>query len=84
MNVNQTIESALKPICSNVWPIACPDDNKPAEYIAYNPEYEAPGTYADDQDQGWIHYMQVHFFTKKIISKREERSARRCARRVFW
>lgn len=83
MSVNQIIESALKPICPDVWPIVCPDDNKPAEYIAYNPEYEAPGTYADDQDQNWIHYMQVHFFTKKIISKKEKRSAGHCARRIF-
>jgi len=73
VSVNQTIESALKPICSNVWPIVCPDDNHPAEYIVYNPEYEAPATYADDQDQNWIHYMQVHFFTKKnYIKKRKE------------
>ena len=81
MNVNQILESALNPICANVWPITCLDDNGPAESITYNPEYEAAGTYADDQDQGWIHYMQVHFFTKKnyIKKRREIRQALRQA-----
>ncbi len=73
MSVRQPIVSVLNQICSNVWPIVCPDDNNPADDIVDNAEYEAPATNADDQDQHSIHYMQIHFFTKKnYIKKRKE------------
>lgn len=41
-------------------------ENHPAEYIVYNPEYEAPATYADDQDQNWP-YVYCPDFGNKFI-----------------
>ena len=65
MNVNQKIENALSGIVGgDIWPMKCPYDSPPDTYIVHNPEYEEPGYHADDEDQAWIHYMQVHLFAK--------------------
>lgn len=73
MNVNQQIESALSDMIENIWPNHCPDSNPPDEYLVYNSEYEAPGVYADDQDQDWIYYMQIHLYTRRnYIEKRKK------------
>lgn len=64
MSINQLIEESLKTITENIWPLCCPDASPPDKYIVYNPELEKPGYYADDSDEEWIHYMQVHLYTK--------------------
>lgn len=65
MNVNQRIENALSDMVGgNIWPLCCPDDSPPERYIVYNPENEEPGYHADDEDQEWVQYMQIHLFIR--------------------
>lgn len=64
MNINLRIESALCDVTQNIWPLCCPLEEKPEEYIVYNPELETPEMYADDEGDGWTQYMQVHLYTK--------------------
>lgn len=65
MNVNQKIENALSELVSGrIWPLKCPYDSPTDCYIVYNPELEEPGYHADDEDQEWVHYMQIHLFVK--------------------
>lgn len=72
MNVNQMIESALAEITENIWPLCCPEDSLPEKYIVYNPELDMPGYYADDKDEDWIQYMQIHLYTKNNFLKDRE------------
>lgn len=70
MNVNQTIETALKDFVNNkIWPMVCPEDSPPSKYIVYNPEIEEPGFFAEDEDQEWVQHMQVHLYTKENYVK---------------
>lgn len=65
MSINKIIENAVGDLVSgNIWPLCCPLDSPPDCYIVYNPELEEPGLYADDEDCDWVHYMQVHLYTK--------------------
>lgn len=65
MNVNQKIEAALSDLVeNNIWPLSCPLEELPEEWIVYNPELEAPGDFGDDQDLEWVHYMHVHWFKR--------------------
>ena len=65
MNVNQKIETVLSDLVDdNIWPLSCPLEELPDEWIVYNPELEAPEDFGDDQDLEWVHYMQVHWFKK--------------------
>lgn len=73
MSENQIIENALRGIVDSIWPLCCPEDESPEEYIVYNTEFEKPELYAGDEDSEWNHYMQIHLFTKKnYIKKRKE------------
>lgn len=65
MNVNQKIEEALSPLIKKIWPMYCPEDPKPDLYAVYNSELDEVGLFGDDQDEEWVHHMQVHLFTKK-------------------
>lgn len=65
MNINQKIESALTEITNEIYPLTYPyDENKPDTYIVYNPELDTPGYYADDEDQEWTQYMQLHLYQR--------------------
>lgn len=65
MNVNQKIEGTVSEVVNgNIWPLSCPMEAKPKEYIVYNPELEKPENFGDDEDLDWIHYMQVHWFKR--------------------
>lgn len=64
MNINQKIEKALSDVTENIWPSSCPEGEEPELYIVYNPELEAPGSYADDKAQDWVTDMQVHLYIK--------------------
>lgn len=70
MNVNQKIESALSEMVSgNIWPLSCPLETLPSEYIVYNPERENAETFGDDEDLDWVQHMQVHWFKKEKSKK---------------
>jgi hypothetical protein len=59
--VNRKIEQALSDLVNgNIWPMAAPED-KPDEYITYNPEYSAAEDFGDDIDAEWMYYMQIHY-----------------------
>lgn len=70
VNVNQKIEAALSGLVKdNIWPLSCPLDVPPEEYIVYLPEFEGPVEFGDDEDLEWMHYMQIHWFKKGISRK---------------
>ena len=70
MNVNQKIEAALSSVVNNsIWPLCCPLESLPDEYITYLPELENPEEFADDEDIEWVPYMQVHWFKKSESGK---------------
>lgn len=72
MNVNQKIESAVSALVrGNIWPLSCPLEVPPNEYIVYLPELEAPEDFGDNEDLEWTHYMQVHWFKKGKSRKPE-------------
>lgn len=65
MNINQKIECALSDIVNkNIWPLSCPLETNPDEYIVYLPELETPSDFGDNKPIEWTHYMQVHWFKK--------------------
>lgn len=74
MSVNSKIEEALSQLVDGkIWILKCPYDSKPEQYIVYNPELEEPGYHADDEDQEWVQYMNIHLFTKgNYVSIRKE------------
>lgn len=79
MSVNEAIEGALSGIVPNIWPLTCPWEHPPEEYMVYNPELEEAVLFADNQDWEWVQHMQVHYFTKgNYITKR--RNIRRALR----
>lgn len=84
MNVNQKIESALSEIVSgNIWPLSCPLEVPPNEFITYLPEYESPDDYGNDDDLIWVHYMEVNWYkkgeTRKPVNYMEARKRIRSA-----
>ena len=38
MSVNERIEAALNYVVADIWPLCCPEEHQPEEYIVYNPE----------------------------------------------
>ena len=70
MNVNQKIENALSDMVDgNIWPLSCPLEVPPDEFITYLPEEEAPEDFGDNEDLEWVHYMQVHWFKRSESRK---------------
>lgn len=73
MSVNQVIENTLCKIVPNIWPLVCPEESAPDEYVVYNPEVDVPDDFGDNEAGTWILYMQVHFYTRKnYLKKRKE------------
>lgn len=65
MDVNTKIENSLLTLVNgNIWPLSCPLEVLPDEWIVYNPELEKAELYGDDDDMEWAHYMQVHWFRR--------------------
>lgn len=65
MTVNRKIEGALEGLAGgNIWPLCCPQEEPPEEYIVYNPEDERAVDYGDDDDLAWTHWMQVHWYKR--------------------
>lgn len=79
MSINEIIERTLSGICTDIWPDVCPEENGPDEYITYNYETQSAEVFADDVDQEWVYYLQIHYFTKGnyLEKKKEIRSALR-------
>lgn len=71
MNVNQKIEEALSDLVNgNIWPLACPLESRPDEFIVYLPEDERPVEFGDDNDLVWVHYMEINWFKRDRSSKK--------------
>lgn len=77
MSVNEKIEQALKGVTASIWLLVCPEERKPNEYIVYNPVLEEALSYADDEDQEWVQYMQVHLFAKGNYTRKRKEIRRR-------
>lgn len=65
MNVNQKIEEALSEMVKgNIWPLSCPLEVSPDEFIIYLPEKDIPADFGDDDNHEWVHFMEVNWFKK--------------------
>lgn len=70
MNVNQKIESALSELVNgNIWPLSCPLEVPPQEFIVYLPEEECSVEFGDNDDLEWMHYMEVNWYKKEESRK---------------
>lgn len=64
MYVSQAVEAALSDIVDgNIWPLSCPTEAKPLEFITYTIE-DTAREYADDDDQSWLHEVEANWFGK--------------------
>lgn len=63
MSINQAIENALSGIVPEIWPLSCPEEKKPEEYITYKANEEA-ALFADNKDEEWTYLVTIHYFTK--------------------
>lgn len=84
MDVGEKIENALSEMVSgNIWPLSCPLESTPDEFIVYLSEDERPADFGDDQDLAWMHYMEVNWYKKgkrsKPVSYESERKKIRTA-----
>lgn len=74
MDVNQKIEEALTGLVKgNIWPLSCPLEEKPDQWIVYRPETDQVSLRGDDEDLEWTHYVQVHWFAKGQINYTDAR-----------
>lgn len=65
MNVNQKIENALSDLISgNIWPLACPLEEKPDTFAVYIVERMAPADYGDDAHKEWIQHLEITWFSR--------------------
>lgn len=76
MTVNEKIEAALSDLVDgNIWPLQCPLEVYPDEWITYQSELDAPEEFGDDQDLEWVHHMQIHWFAKGHVDYYPVRTA---------
>lgn len=68
MSINQVIENALSGIVPEIWPLLCPEETKPEEYITYKTNEEAV-LFADNKDEEWTYLVTIHYFTKRNYIK---------------
>ena len=69
MNINQYIESILSSyVNGNIWPLVCPLENRPNEFIVYGPEDDSSEDFGDDNDEAWVYRMEFNWF-KRGVSK---------------
>lgn len=65
MNINQYIESLLSGyVEGNIWPLVCPLENKPNEFIVYGPEDDSPEDSGDDEDQAWVYRLEINWYKR--------------------
>lgn len=65
MNVNQKIENALSDLTSgNIWPLACPLEEKPDTFAVYIVERMVPADYGDDAHKEWIQHLEITWFSR--------------------
>lgn len=72
MSVNERIEAALDHVVADIWPLCCPEEHQPEDYIVYNPELEEAVVFADDEDREWLQHMQIHYFTKNNYTEKRK------------
>lgn len=66
MNINQYIESVLSDMVDgNIWPLVCPLEDQPREFITYGSEYEDPADFGDDSesDSDWVYHLEINWFS---------------------
>lgn len=65
MSINQKIEAALSDLVDgNIWPVTCPQEQPPEEWITYISDRETPEEFGDGEDLEWVYHLQVHWFKK--------------------
>lgn len=66
MNVNTLIIDTLKPLIPDVVPTKYTGTN--TTYITFNYEDDRAGTFADDEPQEDVAYMQIHLFCPRTYN----------------
>lgn len=65
MNINQYIESVLSDMVDgNIWPLVCPEENKPSQFITYGSDYENPEDFGDnlESNEDWVYHLEINWF----------------------
>lgn len=84
MYVSQIVETALSSLVGgNIWPLSCPLETAPTNFITYVIE-DTARQYADDEDREWLHEVEINWFKKpassrKVVDYTEARTAIRAA-----
>ncbi len=61
--VNEKIEACLADLVDgNIWPLLCPLETLPDQWITYQSALDDPEDFGDDKDLIWVHHMQIHWF----------------------
>lgn len=62
MNLNQHIEKALGDIVDgNIWPMVCPLEDKPTEFITYDHE-DHSDDFGDNEEEAWVYEVEVNWY----------------------
>ena len=73
MNVNQKIENALSDLAAgNIWPLACPLEEKPNTFAVYMIERTTPADYGDDSHCEWIQHLEITWFSRSASGSKRK------------
>ena len=73
MNVNQKIENALSDlVAGNIWPLACPLEEKPNTFAVYMIERTTPADYGDDSHSEWIQHLEITWFSRSASGSKRK------------
>ena len=73
MNVNQKIENALSDLAEgNIWPLACPLEEKPNTFAVYMIERTTPADYGDDSHCEWIQHLEITWFSRSASGSKRK------------
>ena len=65
MDVQELLCTSLADMADgNIYPLQKPVEDDPDVFIVYNPEMIAPEDFGDDEEQEWVHIMQVHYYAR--------------------
>ena len=65
MNINQYIESTLSDyVGGRIWPLLCPMEQQPNEFITYGPDDDSPEDFGDDDDEAWVYRMEINWYKR--------------------
>lgn len=63
MNINVLIESTLSGVTKNIYPMSCPLETKPDEFIVYTIDDSAED-FGDDTFNAFVYHVEINWFKK--------------------